>query len=259
MESRLKIKHNISSEKGSYRKENQDRGIFFEYNEVYGFVICDGMGGHYHGNIASYTTTKIIKKSLKKNYDIFKTENKEKINSWYSKTLSEVLKKMNSYCEFNNTYYDMGTTVLSVFYYKNKLYIFNVGDSRLYIRNKIENITKQITVDQTLANISKEGLQWYLNNYDINVSNAHNILYSALGPNKKLKIDFYTQSLTQDSTLVMTTDGIHDFVTLNTINYVLSSSNNLLKMNKTLLHIAINNQSLDNMSSIIVNFEFKHE
>ena len=61
------LKAQIYSDKGQYRENNEDTGgIFYNKTQQQLLVLCDGMGGHLAGEIASQYVTNELQNVLKK-------------------------------------------------------------------------------------------------------------------------------------------------------------------------------------------------
>ena len=103
----------------------------------------------------------------------------------------------------------MGTTVVCVIVRNNIAYIAHVGDSRAYLATK-ESI-EQITTDHSLV-------QDLVNQGKITASEAEhhpnkNVITRAVGVDKQIQIDFSEVDLNDDSTLILCTDGLSNYVT----------------------------------------------
>ena len=136
------------TDKGNIRKNNEDSLYIKEYNDLLILAICDGMGGHKSGEVASNMAVKSVESwKPQKDEDILKSLKKlvEDIN------INIYLKSKSS-----DDLSGMGTT-LSIAVIKNTtLYYAHVGDSRIYI---YDGELKQITNDHTLtAELIKKGV-----------------------------------------------------------------------------------------------------
>ena len=58
---------------GRIRKKNEDKVNFFKKNNIAIYIICDGMGGHLHGDFAAkFVIKKFEEEFLKSNFLKFK-------------------------------------------------------------------------------------------------------------------------------------------------------------------------------------------
>ena len=55
------MKYCVDSNIGVVREENQDRAAVFENDYILLAILCDGMGGHYGGSLASSITIETFK------------------------------------------------------------------------------------------------------------------------------------------------------------------------------------------------------
>lgn len=253
----MKFKHALLSDIGNYRKMNQDCLAFSENKngEAFG-IVCDGMGGHAHGEVAS-------KMAVDKFIDLFKHKNfrglsNKDINRWLRNCISEILNEMIEYSNDHNEVLDMGTTLTAILFVDNKGYVINIGDSRTY--KLVDNKIYQITVDQNLWNSTPEEEK-----KDIQMSGVYGsyqnevtfwkVLTSALGPKKTLRIDTY---LVDDAkgTYMLTTDGVHDYIDVDITMSTLKNSNNKLKEKASIIiNDAKENMSTDNLSILLIEVE----
>ncbi len=116
-------------------------------------------------------------------------------------------------------------------------HIFHVGDSRIY-RLRGESL-EQLTVDHRI---------W--------TSANKNYLSRAMGSDIQLQIDYARHNLEAGDYLIMTTDGVHDFVQAGDYQELLSASGqNLDKAAELLVRRAAANNSPDNLSCQILRID----
>lgn len=269
------MKYVKNTDRGVIREENQDRAEIFENDFAIVAVLCDGMGGHFGGSLASSITINTFKKRMN-----FLPMNEDGVYEWFKESIKTAKQNMISEAGDDVNKKDMGTTVTSVVIFKNSLnmVIFNIGDSRTYLFN---GILKQITVDHNLMNyyICKE----QMSEFEASKLPGAQALTSALGPNKKTNIEAFTidsaslqnsfktkdskpknwfkksstdTSASKDNSqkiyLVLTSDGIHDFITKPHFESIMAKDDSIEEKSKILIESAIKGSSTDNLTCIIV-------
>lgn len=237
---------------GNYRKTNQDFIGHYEKNGSLMAVVCDGMGGHAHGEVASKMTVELFLTKFKE-VDLTLFTDQE-VNVWIRDSIKNILEEMRFHSDIYIETKDMGTTLTAIIFVNEKAFVVNIGDSRTYKVSK--NKVSQITKDQNLWNETKNKedkkneIKKFLGS-KFNELTYWKVLTSALGPNKTLKIDTY---LIRDArgTYVLTTDGVHDYVDKETLKEMIEDKGKLKKKAKELVSYALKNLSTDNLSLIIV-------
>lgn len=196
------------TDKGMVRDSNQDAYAVGELpGDVAWAIVCDGMGGAAGGNIASTLAVKVISDKITSSYNskMRDASIKNLLDSAITAANLEVFDMAYSRPELQG----MGTTVVAVIVRDNIAYIAHVGDSRAYIATA-ESI-EQVTVDHSLV-------QDLVNQGKITAIEAEhhpkkNVITRAVGVDKQVDVDFSEIDLSGDSTLILCTDGLSNYVT----------------------------------------------
>ncbi len=120
------ITYSIISESGG-RAVNEDSVSVAKRGESFCFTLCDGLGGHGNGDIASRGVAKLFK-------NIFEQKNiigKDFFDFAYSKSNEAVIE----YQDRKGNTYGMKTTVVSLIIDPENCMWSHIGDSRLYCFN----------------------------------------------------------------------------------------------------------------------------
>ncbi|PPE06166.1 PP2C family protein-serine/threonine phosphatase [Williamsoniiplasma lucivorax] len=238
---------------GNYRKNNQDN-FGFTTNNQDGFfaIVCDGLGGHIGGEVASKIAVDEFM-SLFKQTDFSALTNAE-INVWLRKSINKILKVMKSTANKKPAIMDMGTTLTAILFVNHKGFVINIGDSRIhkFTNDKIYQITK----DQNLWNETTQDERERVNKAEkfgprLNEITYWKVLTSALGPIKTLKVDTYLINEPK-GLYFLTSDGMHDYLDDETTIDVLESNTTLKKKAKELINVAKSNLSTDNLTIVLV-------
>ena len=115
-------------------------------------------------------------------------------------------------------------------------HFFHVGDSRVYLFRA-----------GSLSCLSRD--------HTVKLSKDKYILSRAVGMDNCLQIDYGKRPLLRDDILLLTTDGIHDFLSDADITQVLSSPSGLADKTFRLRELALQNGSDDNLSCVVANID----
>jgi protein phosphatase len=187
----------------SCRIKQNPEGINSEYRGLY--VLCDGMGGHAAGEVASTMAIQKLQEYWDKHWqDVLPSEEEIK---------KAILFTNQALFEINQTKAAagngrMGTTLVMVMIQNNQIAIAHVGDSRCYI---LENSSRpvQITLDhevgqrEILRGVEPEVAYGRADSYQ---------LTQAIGPRDESSIDPEVQffSLREDTLILIASDGLTD-------------------------------------------------
>ncbi len=195
------------------RQVNQDhqRALTIWNGEATLLLVCDGMGGHKAGEVASFTAAETFCEKIIASpcYE----EDPDKILKCIRYLLVCAASAANSavyeLATANEEYRGMGTTLVAVLIYKGAFYALNIGDSRFYIVTRHE--ARQVTKDHSFV-------QYLLDNGKITPEEAKayprkNVITRAIGIGEKLDVDFFSASLTPWETgyLLLCSDGLSNY------------------------------------------------
>lgn len=184
---------------GMTRSENQDYLLCL--NEPVGdfsnmFIVADGMGGHNAGDFASRFCVEEFVSLIKEGKGITPIN---KIDLAIKETNEKLIEKAADKPE----YAGMGTTFVGATVIDNTMYVFNIGDSRLYVIN--DTIT-QITDDHSLVSemvkngeLKKEEARFHPNK---------NIVTRAISANGVVSPDFFEVELFEKDIVLLCSDGL---------------------------------------------------
>lgn len=131
------------------RPEDQD---CLAYDNVHGrqiFAVCDGMGGHAGGCVASTTAAKALTDSLKRQAEIVST--KEAIISAVNEANTAVYKKSQEEPSLRG----MGTTLTLLVVDNQAAYVTHIGDSRIYQLRKGHKKFRTFDHSQVFEQVAK--------------------------------------------------------------------------------------------------------
>lgn len=234
---------------GTFRKENQDSLIFLKNKtgQVLA-VVCDGLGGHSFGDIASSMAVTMLKNFFHKT-DWRRLRTDEQVNNWLRTSVDSIQQAMSEYSTTHEEASDMGTTMVITLFTNHKAYLVNIGDSRAYLFN--DKGLKQLTSDHNILNLYLKNNPEKLVEMDVNKT-YWKALTSALGPIKNLTIDIFNLSIETPSYFLLTSDGVHDFLDEWEISHILEKNNSLKTKVKMLIKQALNNVSTDNLTAVLL-------
>ena len=132
------------------QKDNQEDFVFPSPSEVKQddrvFILCDGMGGHSHGEIASRTVATALGQYMKWHFPSDGIMTKEVFNEG----LNYAYEQLNLVDD--DAPKKMGTTLTVVCFHQDGCFCAHIGDSRIYIVRPSERRIVYRTEDHSLVN-----------------------------------------------------------------------------------------------------------
>lgn len=243
------MNYSIKTDQGK-RKENQDyTATFFNQSNVLLAILCDGLGGHQAGDIASEMAVSQIGNSWEQT--TFTSSDTYIVQNW----LKEVINRENTRIfEAANTYSDlegMGTTLVAGVVLERQVLFANIGDSRAYTYQ--ENELQLITEDHSF--VSELQRRGELTDLEAKNHVNRNALTRSLGVEGQLDIDFFKVSKDSVDLILLNSDGLSNTLSEEQMIDVLNLDQDLDQKAKDLVSLAIINEASDNVTVNLIDVQ----
>ncbi len=143
---------------GRKREENEDNFLVDETLGVY--VVCDGMGGHAAGEVASALAVRTFHEEIKKEADLLEDYiagksgvdrvSKRDITNMLEFAVNRASARVHAEASKDPSKRGMGTTLVAIVVCGQTGFIIYVGDSRLYLER--DGVLEQVTEDHNVLN-----------------------------------------------------------------------------------------------------------
>jgi len=195
------VSYQGKSDVGLVRTNNEDRYLLLPERCL--FAVCDGLGGHAAGEVAS----QIAAESLERRVDC----SEEEPRALLADALQEANSKIISDQRENPEHVGMGTTVSLLWIPSpgsRQGWIGHVGDSRIYrLRgDKFEQLTED---HSPIYRLYREGS---LKKDDLRHHPQKNLIERSLGLSPVVEADIFPVQIDADDLFLLCTDGLTDLV-----------------------------------------------
>lgn len=228
---------------GLMRSVNQD-SIFFSDKRIGNlpnlYIVADGMGGHQAGDYASAHAVSWFVDYVKE----CRYENPITIlKTGIARVNDRLLEQARAHSELRG----MGTTFVTAVILKNKMYVANIGDSRLYVMG---DEAKQITLDHSLVEeLIRTG---QLDRRRVRFHPEKNIITRALGTGNEAIPDFFEIQLEKDQKVLLCTDGLTNMIEDDEIRDIVMQKQFLDKICEQLIDRANYYGGKDNIGVVVI-------
>jgi serine/threonine protein phosphatase PrpC len=143
---------------GQQREHNEDNYLIDRKLRLY--VVCDGMGGHAAGEVASAVAVRTLSDEIRKSQDLIddylhgstggSKVSKRDIINMLGFAVNCASRKIHAEASLDEKKRGMGTTLVAALFLGNQAFIIHVGDSRIYLLRNGE--LEQLTEDHNVYN-----------------------------------------------------------------------------------------------------------
>ncbi|NVB81296.1 MAG: serine/threonine-protein phosphatase, partial [Kofleriaceae bacterium] len=240
---------------GKVRDHNED--AHFIDPELGIFVVCDGMGGHAAGEVASALAVQTIR-------SIWTNDATQAVaDRWLAKGTPEAKKQLltsiqqgvvaahdaivaEAAADRNKT--GMGTTLVGAMVVGGDIVFAHAGDSRAYLVR--EGIAMQLTEDHTLlARLLAAGV-------DVDVDGEgmrfKSMLTNALGIGEECKVTTFVVPVADGDRFLLCSDGITEYIKEAEIGEILTTQPSPARAAQRLVDVALDRGGGDNATALVV-------
>lgn len=206
-----------------------------KFGKILFAIVCDGMGGLSKGELASATVVKEFSNWFDNYFPALLENNSVNFNNIKNEWV-RLIKKLNS--KIGNYgvehSFSLGTTLVSALCIGDRIFVANVGDSRLY---KINKNVSRLTNDQSL--VAREIASGNLSPEQEESDSRRNVLLQCIGASQILNPEIEEYTIEKNCIYILCSDGFRHEIKENEMLGLLSP--NIIKnedvLNSTLLDI----------------------
>jgi len=235
---------------GLVRSQNEDFLFLDPDNDLY--VVCDGMGGHKAGEVASREACNIIHYGFT---ELTGTLAEDSVlglpvglpsrGSLLVQSIRLANRSVYRHSRSHSDFSGMGTTVVAMAFQDNRVCIAHVGDSRAYRLTETSLIP--LTTDHSwISELQKNG---QVSEKEASQIVNRNVITRALGISERVDIDFRASKISKGDIYLLCTDGLCGFVDNEDIFAVASAcSHDINKIVNQLVKLANERGGQDNVT-----------
>ncbi|MCI5918705.1 MAG: Stp1/IreP family PP2C-type Ser/Thr phosphatase [Roseburia sp.] len=228
---------------GKRREMNQDY-VFTSETAVGNlpnlFLVADGMGGHKAGEYASRFTVDTIVESVKASRE---TEPVAIMKEAVTKANELLIEEARA----DEKKSGMGTTIVVATILGKKLYVANVGDSRLYLVNReISQITRDHSLVEEMVRLGE------MDKAEAKDHPDKNVITRAIGAIPDVVIDFFEVELEEEDTVLMCSDGLTNMIEDEDIKKIILTQRDIAEKAEKLVVTANENGGKDNITVVVI-------
>ncbi|HEX4452442.1 MAG TPA: protein phosphatase 2C domain-containing protein [Kofleriaceae bacterium] len=240
---------------GKVREHNEDSHFLDVSRGI--FAVCDGMGGHAAGEVASALAVRVVREH-------WSSTNVEDVSDdWLDLGTAEARKRLLTIvqegvvaahdaivgeAQRDKSKHGMGTTIVGALVVGGDIVFAQCGDSRAYLVR--DNIAMQLTEDHTLlARLLAAGV-------DVDTSNEgarfKSMLTNALGIGQECKVATFIVPVATGDRFLLCSDGVTEYVQEVEIGEVLSQQPSPARAAQKLVELALARGGADNATALVV-------
>lgn len=247
------IKVAFKTDIGRVRAQNEDCSLVLDLSEnapnstglLKLVAVADGLGGHAAGGTASRMAIDCLRDTFTGPMAARLSSRVEAL-SLLKKSFLEANIRVHSAGASPGKLRGMGTTLVAALVGVDTVDICNVGDSRAYILRK-KNGLCQITKDHSWEAEYAEKFE----GGTAELGGAGNLLTRALGPQREVEVDEFTEPLGRGETLVLCSDGLSRMIEHEDIQALLQGASSLESAVDELVAKANENGGEDNITVVL--------
>jgi protein phosphatase len=237
----LRIESAGKTDVGLVREKNEDSMLIDPTVGLY--VVCDGMGGHVGGQVASQLAVATISEMIRSSGaaaegdpDRMVTAIKSANNAVFTKAKADP------------SLHNMGTTVVAIRQEEDLLHLCHVGDSRIYRLR--QDTLEQVTRDHSLINLYEDNPELAARFGPPN----SNVIVRAIGLRPEVEVDHRVIAMETGDMYLLCCDGLTDMVDDWMLKEMMADAvdGSIDEACEALVRAALSNGGVDNTTVILL-------
>ncbi len=251
----MKLTHQGLSDPGLKRSNNEDAFLVDAGLGIY--VVCDGVGGHSRGEVASDLCTRQLILSLQSYAERLKEvsakvstrELREEVRVLLEKAITDANLVLFEKSQSSPEHHGMACTLVCLLRMGTHAWVAHVGDSRAYvIRDQKWHV---LTEDHRfVTELLKKGV---ITSRQAKEHPQRNVLVRAMGTNPIVEADYLEIEMADQDRFLLCTDGLSDYLDREDANAPFEM--NLAVWPKALVDFANRSGGKDNVTAIAIQVE----
>ncbi len=230
--------------KGRVRENNED-SLYADVRDRVS-IVCDGMGGHAGGQVASELAVQVMSHALRQlKSDDWQDE--DRIVEAMKQAVFGANDHILSRARLDHELYDMGTTMVSCVFMDDRVITANVGDSRIY--RIVGQTIEQVSNDHSL--VAERIRAGQLDPDSAEASMLANIITRALGM-EQVTVDITIEDLQVGDLYLLCSDGLCDMLTDPDMLRLVTEASSLDAACISLIDQANENGGIDNITVALI-------
>lgn len=198
---------------GQKRDHNEDFILLDPALNLY--IVCDGMGGHAAGEVASQHATRTVQRVLRENKAVLDefgqrvdvSDVRDRVVQLLENAVNQACSEIFAMATADSGKAGMGTTLVMMMVVNGKGLMAHVGDSRLYMVRQGQ--IHQLTEDHSYtAEMVKRGK---MSREQARSSPYANVITRAVGIQKNVQVDTLLFDIIPGDTFLLCSDGLHSY------------------------------------------------
>ena len=223
------------------------------------FLVCDGMGGHQAGEVASKEACEIIQYCFTNLADEISRDSILSIPATFPvmgdllvKSIRVANRSIYIKSRSRSDYSGMGTTIVAAVLQDNLINIAHVGDSRVYLYAG-ESLTP-LTVDHSwVAELERTG---QYSSQEVAMMANKNVITRALGIHETVEIDYRARKINAGDIYIFCSDGLCGYASDEDLFMVIREcGNDVEQIANSLVQLANDRGGVDNVSVVAVRID----
>ena len=255
----MKLHAAASSDIGFCRNKNEDS--FHVDSELGLYIVCDGLGGHVAGEIASRKAIEFASEFFARACDqrilprIHETDFRNVWSNVMAEAIQHCCDKVLAMAQSDPALEGMATTITALKIIDGHAFVGHLGNSRLYLRSG--EVTNQLTTDHNLySDAATQDPQWLNSITDISaLKRFKHVLTRCVGRNHGMEVEVFNFPLADGDVILLCTDGLSNYLTDETSLGEAFDDDSPQNVVDTLVDFANSEGGGDNITGIVIRVE----